>query len=54
MCDLGFWMCFNLGYYVIPVVIFIFTFGLELTAEEIEDPFGHDANDLPTKKDSQH
>jgi len=23
---------------------------LELIAEEIEDPFGEDANDLPTKK----
>jgi predicted membrane chloride channel (bestrophin family) len=26
---------------------------LELTAEEIEDPFGKDANDLQTKKDSR-
>ena len=41
---------FSLGYYVIPVVMFIFYVlaSLELIAEEIEDPFGNDANDLPT------
>jgi putative membrane protein len=27
---------------------------LELIAEEIEDPFGSDANDLPTKKISEN
>ena len=43
---------FILGYYVIPVVVFIFYVlaSLELIAEEIEDPFGMDDNDLPTKK----
>lgn len=43
---------FILGYYVIPVVVFIFYVlaSLELIAEEIEDPFGTDSNDLPTKK----
>ena len=43
---------FILGYFVIPVVVFIFYVlaSLELIAEEIEDPFGADANDLPTKK----
>jgi putative membrane protein len=43
---------FTLGYYVIPVVVFIFYVlaSLELIAEEIEDPFGTDANDLPTEK----
>jgi len=43
---------FSLGYYVIPVVIFIFYVlaSLELIAEEIEDPFGSDANDLPMTK----
>lgn len=43
---------FILGYLVIPVVVFIFYVlaSLELIAEEIEDPFGTDANDLPTKK----
>jgi len=40
---------FNLGYLVIPVVCFIFYVlaSLELVAEEIEDPFGVDSNDLP-------
>ena len=43
---------FSLGYYTIPVVIFIFYVlaSLELIAEEIEDPFGVDSNDLPTAK----
>jgi putative membrane protein len=43
---------FALGFYVIPVVVFIFYVlaSLELIAEEIEDPFGTDANDLPTEK----
>lgn len=41
---------FTLHYLVIPVVVFIFYVlaSLELIAEEIEDPFGLDANDLPT------
>jgi putative membrane protein len=49
---LPFGYVFNLGYYVIPVVIFIFYVlaSLELIAEEIEDPFGNDENDLPTAK----
>ena len=43
---------FTLGFYVIPVVVFIFYVlaSLELIAEEIEDPFGNDAYDLPTEK----
>src|SRR6185369_3407412 len=47
---LPFGYVFSLGYYVIPVVVSIFYVlaSLELIAEEIEDPFGHDANDLPT------
>jgi putative membrane protein len=42
----------SLGYYVAPVVVFVFYVlaSLELIAEEIEDPFGEDENDLPTKK----
>jgi putative membrane protein len=46
---LPFGFVFSLGYYVIPVVVFIFYVlaSLELIAEEIEDPFGKDANDLP-------
>lgn len=43
---------FSLGYLAIPVVVFTFYVlaSLELIAEEIEDPFGLDANDLPTAK----
>ena len=43
---------FMLSYYVIPVVAFIFYVlaSLELIAEEIEDPFGTDDNDVPTDK----
>ncbi|MFV0604353.1 MAG: bestrophin family protein [Niabella sp.] len=43
---------FQLGYWVVPVVVII-TYvltSLELIAEEIEDPFGGDENDLPTQK----
>ncbi|KGO89871.1 bestrophin family protein [Flavobacterium suncheonense] len=49
---LPFGYVFSLGYYVVPVVVFIFYVlaSLELIAEEIEDPFGNDENDLPTKK----
>jgi ion channel-forming bestrophin family protein len=41
-----------LKYYSIPVVIFIFYVlaSLEIIAEEIEEPFGNDDNDLPTRK----
>ncbi|MDR6844269.1 bestrophin family ion channel [Flavobacterium granuli] len=43
---------FTLGYYVIPVVSFIFyvLVSIELISEEIEEPFGYDENDLPTTK----
>ena len=49
---LPFGYVFNLGYYVIPVIAFIFYViaSLELIVEEIEDPFGNDANDLPIEK----
>ncbi|MBS1509997.1 MAG: hypothetical protein JST86_04100 [Bacteroidetes bacterium] len=42
----------SLGYFVIPVAGFIFYVlaSLELIAEEIEDPFGTDSNDLPMDK----
>lgn len=45
-----------LGYIAIPVVAFVFYVlaSLELIAEEIEDPFGGDANDVPTEKLSQN
>jgi putative membrane protein len=46
---LPFGFVFSLGYIAIPVVMFIFYVlaSLELIAEEIEDPFGTDTNDLP-------
>ena len=49
---LPFGYAFSLGYYVVPVVVFVFYVlaSLELIAEEIEDPFGTDENDLPTQK----
>lgn len=42
----------SLGFLTIPVVIFIFYVlaSLEIIAEEIEDPFGKDDNDLPMQK----
>lgn len=47
---------FSLGYYAVPIVAFIFYVlaSLELIAEEIEEPFGFDANDLPMDKISQN
>ena len=47
---------FSLSYYVIPVVAFIFYVlaSLEIIAEEIEDPFGGDDNDVPTAKIAQN
>lgn len=39
----------SLGYAIVPVVAFVFyaLASLELIAEEIEEPFGNDENDLP-------
>lgn len=53
---LPFGFVFTLGYLVIPVVVFIFYVlaSLELIAEEIEDPFGKDTNDLPILKISSN
>lgn len=53
---LPFGYVFSLGYYAIPVVVFIFYVltSLELIAEEIEEPFGLDANDLPIEKISEN
>ena len=47
---LPFGYVFQLGYYAMPIVAFIFYVlaSLELIAEEIEDPFGDDENDVPT------
>ncbi|ELR69233.1 hypothetical protein C900_05304 [Fulvivirga imtechensis AK7] len=38
------------GYWTIPIVMLVFFIlvSVELIAEEIEDPFGNDTNDLPT------
>jgi len=49
---LPFGFVFTLGYYVIPIVTFIFYVlaSLEIIAEEIEEPFGSDENDLPLAK----
>jgi len=46
---LPFGYVFTLGYLIIPVVVFVFYVlaSLEIIAEEIENPFGTDANDLP-------
>ncbi|CAM4342892.1 putative membrane protein [Pedobacter westerhofensis] len=46
---LPFGWVFSLGFFVVLIVPFILYVlaSLELIAEEIEDPFGHDANDLP-------
>lgn len=53
---LPFGYVFQLGFFVIPVVAFIFYVlaSLELIAEEIEDPFSGDENDIPTEKLSQN
>ena len=47
--SLPFGFVFALGYMAIPVCVFIFyvLVSLEVIAEEIEDPFGLDTNDLP-------
>ena len=55
VATLPFGFVFSLGYYVIPIVAFIFYVlaSLELIAEEIEEPFGGDENDLPLEKIAQ-
>lgn len=49
---LPFGWSFSLGYLVVPLVAFVLFVlaSLELIAEEIEDPFGYDANDLPVNR----
>jgi putative membrane protein len=53
MLPFGLYMDF--GFYTVPLTMFIFfaMLGLELMAQEIEDPFGLDCNDLPTGDMSQ-
>lgn len=55
VATLPFGYVFNLGYFVIPMVGFIFYVlaSLELIAEEIEEPFGADENDLPLGRMAQ-
>jgi putative membrane protein len=52
VATLPFGYVFNLGYFVVPMVGFIFYVlaSLELIAEEIEEPFGADENDLPLNR----
>jgi putative membrane protein len=47
---------FSLGYYLVLIVPFILYVlaSLELIAEEIEDPFGYDPNDLPVDQISNN
>lgn len=47
---------FTVGYFAAPLVAFIFYVlaSLELIAEEIEEPFGDDENDLPMQKISEN
>ena len=49
---LPFGFVFSLGYIAVPVTMFIFYVmdNLELNAEEIEDSFGTDTNDLPMER----
>ncbi|HNF26245.1 MAG TPA: bestrophin family ion channel, partial [Leptospiraceae bacterium] len=42
--DYGYWSSL-----IVPFVLYVFA-GLELLAEEIEDPFGLDDNDIPTDR----
>ncbi|WP_164015728.1 bestrophin family protein [Pyxidicoccus trucidator] len=53
---LPFALAFSLGYFVIPAMAFVFYVlaSMELIAEEIENPFGTDANDLPTERISEN
>lgn len=50
VCTLPFGLIPDFGYLSVPITIFVFyvMVSLELLAEEIEDPFGSDDNDLPT------
>ena len=47
--SLPFALVWQFGYWAVPIitVMFYFLFSIELIAEEIEDPFGKDVNDLP-------
>lgn len=46
----------SVGWLMIPLTVFVFyiLMSLEVIAEEIEDPFNNDENDLPTEKIAQN
>ena len=46
----------TIGWMMIPLTVFVFfvLMSLEVSAEEIEDPFNNDENDLPTEKMAQN
>lgn len=46
----------NLGYFMIPLTVFVYyvLMSLELIAEEIEDPFNNDENDIPMETIAQN
>ncbi|MEN2436314.1 bestrophin family protein [Weeksellaceae bacterium A-14] len=46
----------SIGWMMIPLTVFVFyvLMSLEVIAEEIEDPFNNDENDLPTEKMAQN
>jgi putative membrane protein len=48
--DIAFWIFFQFGLLCSSGLVFFLCISLELIAEEIEDPFGSDENDLPTHK----
>ena len=46
----------NLGFFMIPITMFVYyvLMSLELIAEEIEDPFNTDENDIPMESIAQN
>ena len=46
----------NLGLFMIPLTVFVYyvLMSLELIAEEIEDPFNNDENDIPMETIAQN
>lgn len=50
--SMPFGLSFTLGYWCVPIVALVFytMIGLEFVAEEIEDPFSGDENDIPMDK----
>jgi putative membrane protein len=52
LCTLPWSLAVTLNYWNIPVLLFVMyaLSSLEVIAEEIEEPFGNDPNDLPTAR----